>query len=174
MNAAASAVGVGGTSDASTEKEGGDLVTLVDGAVAGFDNNDAADDDLVTFEAGGGLATVVSDLEIVEPAGKLAMAEPADDLVTVGRCGSSSEREKEADVLANGSHVLENVDDALVSVVVKVAGGDLASVFAINSGSAWTGSSLTWTSLCQICPLRRHCWASWGYNRTHGCGNKWS
>lgn len=76
--------------------------------------------------------------------------------------------------MANGSHVLENVDGALVSVAVKVAGGDLASVFAANSGSAWSGSSLTWTSLCQIFPLRSHCWASWGYNRTHGCGNKWS
>lgn len=89
MNGAASAL-VGGTSDVSIVlKKGGELATLVDGAVAGFENDDAADDDLVTCEAGGGLASVVGDLEIVEPVGKLAMVEPADDLVTVVLCGSS-------------------------------------------------------------------------------------
>lgn len=91
-------------------------------------------------------------------------------------CGSSWEREKEADVLGNGSHVSASGDGVLVSAVVKVAAGDLVSVFAVNSGyaSSGSGSSLTWPSLCQICPLWNYCWASWGYNRTHGCGNKWS
>lgn len=40
-----------------------------------------------------------------------------------------------------------------MSAAVKVAAGDLASVFAVNSGYASNGSgpSLTWPSLCQIC-----------------------
>lgn len=78
--------------------------------------------------------------------------------------------------MANGNHVVQNGDGASVSAVGKVAAGDLASVFAVNSGcaSSASGSSLTWPSLCQICSWWSHCWASWGYNRTHGCGNRWS
>lgn len=61
-------------------------------------------------------------------------------------------REKEVDVLPNGSHVSENEDGALVSAAVKVAVGDLVFVFAVNSGhaSSESGSSLTCSLLCQI------------------------
>lgn len=74
----------------------------------------------------------------------------------------------------NGSHVLANVCGVLVSASVKVAAGDLASVFAVNSGyaSSESGSSLTWPFLCQIFLWWSHCWASLGYNRTHGYGNR--
>lgn len=74
----------------------------------------------------------------------------------------------------NGSHVLANGDGVLVSSVATVAAGDLASVSAVNSGYAWSesGSSLTWTSLCQTFLWWSHYWASLGYNRTHGLGNR--
>lgn len=78
--------------------------------------------------------------------------------------------------MANGSHVSVNGDGALVSAVVKIVVGDLASVFAANSGyaSSESGSCLIWPSPCQIFPYRSHGWASWGYNRTHGYGNNCS
>lgn len=59
--------------------------------------------------------------------------------------------------MANGSHVSVNGDGALVSAV-QVAAGDLASVFAANSGDALneSGSSLIWPSPCQIYPYRSH------------------
>lgn len=124
----------------------------LDGNAADFDNDAAADGDLVIGEDGGGLVRAVGVLVMSEPAGKLEIAELADDLETVVQCGSSLEREKEADVLVNGSHGSANVDGVLVSAVVKLAAGDLASVFAVNSGYALneSGPSLSWTSLCQI------------------------
>lgn len=174
MNGAAPAAVVGGRFDVSIAKKAGDLATPVDDTAAGFDNDTAADDDLVIGEAGGGLASAVGDLAMVEPAGKLEMAELADDLEMAVLCGSSWEREKEADVLMNGSHVSVNVDGVSVSAAVKVAAGDLTSVFAVNSGyaSSESGSFLTWPSLCQIFLWWSHCWASLGCNRTHGCGNR--
>lgn len=86
------------------------------------------------------------------PAGTLVKAEQVDDLETLVLCGSSSEREKEADVLVNDSHVSVNGGGALVSAAVKVAVGDLVSVFAANSGyaSSERGSCLTWSFLCWI------------------------
>lgn len=49
---------------------------------------------------------------------------------------------------------LVNEGGALVSVAVKSAVGYSASVLATNSGyaSSDSGSCLTWSSLCQICP----------------------
>lgn len=91
VNGAASAAAAvaGGRFDVSIAKTAGDLATPVDNTVAGFDNDAAADDDLVIGVAGGGLASAVGDLAIVEPAGKLEMAELADGLETVVLCGSS-------------------------------------------------------------------------------------
>ncbi len=88
MNGTALAVAVGCRFDVLIGRKACDLAMPVDGTVAGFDNDAAADDDLVTGEAGGGLASAGGDLVIVEP-GKLEMAEPADDLGMVGLCGSS-------------------------------------------------------------------------------------
>lgn len=70
-------------------KKAGDLARQVDGTVDGHGNDAAADDGLVTDEAGGGLARVVGDLVFVEPAGTLATVEQADDLETEVLCGSS-------------------------------------------------------------------------------------
>lgn len=87
--AASSAVVGGGRFDVSIARKAGDLARPVDGTVVGFDNDTAADDDLVIGEAGGGLESAGDDLVIVEPAGTLEMAELADDLETVVLCGSS-------------------------------------------------------------------------------------
>lgn len=157
VNGAASAAAVvdgGGRSDALIAKKAGDLARTADGSVAGLENDAAADDGSVIGEAGGGSARAVGELAMVEPVGKSAMVELADDLEMAVLCGSSWEREKEAEVSANGRCVLANGDADLVSAAVKVAAGDLGSEFAINSGYAWSasGSSLTWPSLCQICP----------------------
>ncbi len=91
VNGAASAAAVvgGGRFDVSIAKTASDLATPVGGIVAGFDNDAAADDDLVIGEAGGGLASAAGDLAIVEPAGKLEMAEQADCLERMVLCGSS-------------------------------------------------------------------------------------
>lgn len=121
-----------------------------DGTVAGFENDAAADDGSVISGSGGDLTSAAGDLVIVEPDGKLVMEWPADDLETLVLCGSSSEKGKEADVLVNGSHGLTNEGGALESAAGKVAVGDLASVFAVNSGYVLSGSCLTWPSLCQI------------------------
>lgn len=136
MNGAASAAVAGGRLDESIVKKAGDLVRPVDGSDAGLENDAAAADDSVKGEAGGGLASAVDDLPIVELGCKLAMAELADDLETVVLCDSSWEREREAEMLANGSHVWANGDADSVSAAVKAAAGDLASVFAVNSGYA--------------------------------------
>lgn len=152
-NGAASAA-VGCRSDASIVKKAGDLATPGAGSVAGSEKDAVANGDSVIGEAGCGLASAVGDLAIGEPAGKSAMAEPADDLEMVVLCGSSSEREKEAEVLACDIYVLANEDADLVSADAKAAAGDLAHGFAVNSGYALceSGSFLTCPSLCQICP----------------------
>lgn len=131
--------------DASTARKAGDLVMLVDGTAADFDNNAAADDGLVKGETGGGLVNALHDLAKTGPAGKLEMAALADDLETVVLCGSSWEKEKEADVLATGRHASVYGRRVLVSAAVRVAAGDLATVFAVNSGyaSSESGSSPT-------------------------------
>lgn len=76
--------------------------------------------------------------------------------------------------MANGSHVLVNGDGALASAAVKVAAGDLASVFAANSGYALSESGSSWPSPCQICPYSSYDWASWDCNRTRGRENNCS
>lgn len=128
--------------DVSTARKAGDLVMLVDGTAADLDKNAAAGDDLVKGEAGGGLANARHDLAKAGPAGKSEMAAPAGDWETVVLCGSSWEKEKEADVWATGRHASVCV---LVSAAVKVEAGDLATVFAVNSGyaSSESGSSRT-------------------------------
>lgn len=60
-------------------------------------------------------------------------AEPADDLGKKVLCGSSWEREKEADVGENGSCVWANVGGAWESAAAKAAAGGLASVLVVNS-----------------------------------------
>lgn len=88
-NGAAPAAVVGGIFDVSIVKKAGDLAMPVDGTAAGFDNDAAADDDLVIGEAGGGLVSAVGDLATVEPDGKLEMGELSDELERVVLCGSS-------------------------------------------------------------------------------------
>lgn len=76
----------------------------------GFENDAAADDDSLTGEAGGrwgsdsdlamgeaggGLANEIGCLVTVGPAGKLVMADLADDWKMVALCDSSWERERE-------------------------------------------------------------------------------
>jgi len=136
VNGAASAAAVVGRFDELTVKKACDLATTVDGSVDSLEHGAAADDDLVISEAGGGSASAERDLAIVEPAGRLVRAELADDLEMVMQCGSSWEREKEAEVSANGSHVWANGEGDLVSEAIKVADDDLTSVFAVNSGYA--------------------------------------
>lgn len=111
-----------------------------------------AGDDSKTGEAAGGSVSAGGDLATAEPAGTSAMAEPADGSGTTVLCGSSSEREKEADVWASGSCDLASGDGASVSAAATA--GDWASVFGVNSGFAWSerSSSLIWSFLCQICP----------------------
>lgn len=72
-----------------TVKKAGNLARQVDGTVDGHENDAAADDGLVTDEAGGGLARVADDLVFVEPAGTLETVGQADDLETAVLCGSS-------------------------------------------------------------------------------------
>lgn len=136
---------VGDRFDVSTARKAGDLVMLVDGTAADFDNNAAADDDLVKGEAGGGLVNALHDSAKSGPAGKLEMAALAGDWETVVLCGSSWEKETEADVLATGTHASVYGHRALASAAMRVAAGDLATVFAVNSGyaSSESGSSPT-------------------------------
>lgn len=98
---------VDGRFDAWIAKKAGDLAMPLDGNAADFDSDAAADGDLVIGEDGGGLMRALGVLVMSDPAGKLEIARLADDLETVVQCGSSLEREKEADV-----------DGALVSAVV--------------------------------------------------------
>lgn len=72
-----------------TVRKAGDLERQVDGTVDAHENDAAADDGLVTDEAGGGLARAVDDLVFVELAGTLATVEQADDSELAALCGSS-------------------------------------------------------------------------------------
>lgn len=76
----------------------------------------------------------------------------------------------------NGSHVSVSGRGVSVSAAAKAAAGDSLSVFAANSGYVWneSGSSLFCLSLCQIFLYWSYDWASWGCNRTHGCGSNCS
>lgn len=136
---------VGDRFDASTARKAGDLAMLADGTAADFDNNAAADDDLVKGEAGGGLVNALHDLAKAGPAGKLETAVLAGDWETAVLCGSSWVKEKEADVLATGRHASAYGHRVLASAAVRVAAGDLATVFAVDSGyaSSESGSSPT-------------------------------
>lgn len=178
-NAAAPAAG-GGRFDASTATKAGGKARRASGTA-----DAAADGDLATGEAGCGSATgeagdgsakgeagggsgnAAGDLAAaVEQAGRWK------DLEMAALCGSSSEREKEADVLGNGSHVWASGSGALASAAATV--DDWPSGFAANSGYAWSesGPSRTWPYLCQICLWRSRRWVSLGCNRTHGRGNR--
>lgn len=142
-NGAASAA-VRCRADVSIVKKAGVSVSPVDGTVGGHGSDAAADDGSVTGVAGHGSARAADGLVIVEPTG-VATAVPDDDLETPALCDSSWERETEAAALANGRRVWVSGDGASVSAAVTVAAGDLPSVFAANSGYAWSesGSCLT-------------------------------
>lgn len=152
-NGAESAAAVDDRSGALIAKRAGDWVRPADGTVVGFENDAAADDGLAISGSGGGLVSAAGDLVIVEPDGKLVTEEPVDDLEMTVLCGSSSEKGKVADVLANGSRVSVNEGGGLESAAGKVAFADLATVFAANFGYALSesGPCLTWPSLCWIC-----------------------
>lgn len=129
----------GGRADGPKVKTAGGWARPAGGTDAGLGDGAAADDDSVTGEVGGGLASATRYLATVEPTGTLVMAV---------LCDSNLEKETEADVWANGSCPSVNEDGALVSEVVRP--GDLAPALAINSGyaSSESGSCLTWPSLC--------------------------
>lgn len=184
-NAAASAAAAGGGRfDASTATKAGGKARRAHGTA-----DAAADGDSATGEAGGGSATGEAGDGSAKGGAGGGSANAAGDLAagaeragrwkdseTAALCGSSSGREKEADVLGNGSHVWASGSGASASAAATVAAGDWPSGFAANSGYAWSesGPSRTWPSLCQICLWRSRCWVSLGCNRTRGRGNRWS
>lgn len=147
--------GGGGTADELKVKKSGDRALLKEGTDADLEHGAAADGDSQTGEAGADLVSADSCLVTEAPADMKMMAQLDGDLKSTELCDSSLEKEREAGVLESGRCALE-----------KAEVGDLAS--AINSGSASSDSSLTWTFPFQTCSLR----AFWGYNKTHDCGNK--
>lgn len=170
-----------GMADAAAD---GDLVTgeagcgSATGEAGGCSATGEAGGGSATGEAGGGSAKDLAGGGSGSAAGDLAAAAQRagrwKDSEMAALCGSSSEREKEADVLGNGSRVWASGSGALASAAATVAAGDWPSGFAANSGCAWSesGPSRTWPSLCQICLWRSRCRVSLGCNRTHGRGNR--